>query len=66
MTRKQATLNLSASEGDDSGDNANGIRRITNNRPALKIITASADELLAHQERLAIVANKGGVPLWQK
>ena len=66
MTRKQETLNLSASEGDDSGDNANAIRRITNNRPALKIITASADELLAHQERLAIVANKGGEPLWQK
>ncbi|WP_286267094.1 DNA polymerase III subunit epsilon [Thalassotalea atypica] len=65
MTRKQATFNLNAGNGDESGD-ANAVRRINSDREPLKIIHASADEILAHQERLAIVEQKGGVPLWRK
>jgi DNA polymerase-3 subunit epsilon len=63
MTRKQSALNLTSG---DSGNNANAIRRLSSNRDKLKVIHASADELLAHQERLAIVEQKGASPLWPK
>ena len=63
MTREQATFNLSADEN-SSGD-LNEIRHLSNDRPKLKIITASADEIVAHEERLAIVKQKGGEPLWK-
>jgi DNA polymerase-3 subunit epsilon len=63
MTRKQSSFNLSAGEGNASDSNA--IRRLPSSRNKLKIITASADELEAHDERLAIIAEKGGEPLWK-
>lgn len=65
MTRKQETFNLSADSEGDSGQGA-AIRRVSQDRPALKVIHASADEIIAHQERLAIVEQKGGEPLWPK
>lgn len=65
MTRKQATFNLNAGADNGSGD-ANAIRRVNSDRQPLKIIKATADELIAHNERLDIVEQKGGVPLWQK
>jgi len=64
MTRKQSALNLTS--GDNNSDNANAIRRVSNDREKLKVIHASADELLAHQNRLAIVEKKGASPLWLK
>tara|TARA_B110000114_G_scaffold181948_1_gene220337 strand:+ start:34 stop:774 length:741 start_codon:yes stop_codon:yes gene_type:complete len=63
MTRKQSALNLISG---DNGANANAIRRLPSNREKLKVIHASADELLAHQERLAVVEKKGASPLWPK
>ena len=63
MTRKQSTLNLSSNEG---GSEKNTIRRVDINRDMLKVISASADELIAHQERLGVVADKGADPLWSK
>ncbi|MGJ8693097.1 MAG: DNA polymerase III subunit epsilon [Thalassotalea sp.] len=66
MTRKQEVFNLSQNDGNDANFDAKSIRRLTNDRPPLKIIHASADELVAHQERLSVVADKGGEPLWQK
>ena len=65
MTRKQAALNLTSGDGADGVD-ANAIRRVSNDRAKLKIIHASADELIAHQERLSIVEKKGAAPLWLK
>ena len=65
MTRKQATFNLNAGNADESGD-ANAIRRLNKDREPLKIIHACADELKAHEERLSIVEEKGGAPLWQR
>ncbi|MGL1955965.1 MAG: DNA polymerase III subunit epsilon [Colwellia sp.] len=62
MTRKQSTFNLSVGDGDNV--DANAIKRLSTNRDKLKIIAASADELIAHDERLAIVKQKGGEPLW--
>jgi len=63
MTRKQSTLNLSV--GDHSNGDANAIRRLTRDRTKLKVIKASADEIEAHQERLLVVKEKGGDPLWK-
>jgi len=63
MTRKQSTFNLSA--GDSNNGDANAIRRLNNDRERLKIITASADEMIAHRERLSVVKQKGGEPLWK-
>ena len=64
MTRKQATLNLNQGEG--QGENANAIRRLTKDRPKLKVLAATADELAEHEKRLVIVNDKGATPLWQK
>lgn len=65
MTRKQEVFNLNADDG-DGNDQAGGIRRLAENRTPLKIVRASADELLAHQERLDVVEQKGSAPLWLK
>ena len=64
MTRKQSALNLTVG-GENEGE-VNAIRRLSSERSALKIIHASADEVIAHQERLAIIDEKGSSPLWQK
>ena len=63
MTRKQSTFNLSV--GDNTSGNANTIRRLSKDREKLKVIAASADEVEAHKERLLIVKQKGGEPLWK-
>lgn len=63
MTRKQSTLNLSA--GDTGNNNVNEIRRISTQRNKLKVIAASADELIAHKERVQVIGEKGGEPLWK-
>lgn len=64
MTRKQATFNLLA--GDSEGGDSNKIRRLKNDRSKLKIVSATADELTAHQERLSIIEQKGSSPIWRK
>jgi len=63
MTRKQSSFNLSAGEGNNADTNA--IRRLPSDRNKLKVIAASADEIEAHNDRLAVIANKGGEPLWK-
>ena len=64
MTRKQSALNLTVGDGSSDGEDANAIRRLPENRAALKIVHASADELDKHKERLAIIADKGSSPIW--
>ncbi|MBU2871495.1 DNA polymerase III subunit epsilon [Colwellia sp. E2M01] len=63
MTRKQSTFNLSSNEGSEEA--ANAIRRLPSTRKKLKIITATADELEAHLDRVAVIAKKGAEPLWK-
>ncbi|WDD97306.1 DNA polymerase III subunit epsilon [Thalassomonas actiniarum] len=63
MTRRQEVFNLSAD--DSGGGDSNSIRRLTTERAPLRVLAATADEMTAHQERLAIVAEKGGTPLWR-
>lgn len=63
MTRLQSTLDFAA--GDGNNTDANAIRRLPANRNKTKVIAASADELDAHAERVAVIAKKGGEPLWK-
>lgn len=63
MTRKQSTFNLSV--GESSNEDSNAIRRLSNERVKLKVIGASADEVEAHKERLLVIKQKGGEPLWK-
>ena len=64
MTRKQAAFNLLAGDGENG--NSDEIRRLDPNRSKLKIVGATADEVIAHQERLAIIEKKGGSAIWGK
>lgn len=66
MTRKQEVFNLAVNDGSENSTDANAIRRLPNDREKLKVIRASADELIAHDERLSTVAAKGGEPIWPK
>lgn len=63
MTRKQSSFNLSSSDSNNADENT--IRRLPQTRNKLKIIDASADEVEKHKERIAIIAKKGGDPLWK-
>ena len=63
MTRKQSSFNLSTSN--NSSEDSNSIKRLNSEREILKVISASADELEAHKERLSVIKQKGGEPLWK-
>ena len=63
MTRLQSTLDFSV--GDGNNTDVNAIRRLPSTRNKLKVIAASADELDAHADRVAVIAKKGGEPLWK-
>jgi len=66
MTGGQVTLLLGDQETNDATQVQN-IRRVSAERPALKVITASAEELAAHDQRLhAINDVSGGECLWLK
>ena len=61
MTGGQTKFNLSMdSEGQEQG----GIIRLSQDRESLKVISANADELLKHEERLDLVA-KAGKCVWR-
>lgn len=66
MTRKQEALNLSLGEGVADGDDVNAIRRIEASQFKLKVISATADELNEHEERLNVVEKEGSTPIWRK
>ncbi|NLS13179.1 DNA polymerase III subunit epsilon [Vibrio sp. SM6] len=57
MTGGQTSLEFS---GDRQAGGAEGIRRVTQSRKALKVLLASADEEAAHQKRLEMMK----APLW--
>ncbi|WP_375057676.1 DNA polymerase III subunit epsilon [Zobellella sp. DQSA1] len=65
MTGGQTKLNLQSDTGQQEGANAQGIRRLSATRPALKVIRAGAQELQAHEDRLDLVMKKGGSCLWR-
>ena len=63
MTGGQTKLKL-ASSGSSEGD-SNEVRPIQRTANKLKVIKASADELLQHEARLDIVKDAGGKCLWR-
>jgi len=63
MTRRQEALNLTTSDSAEGAD-ANAIRRLSQQRQPLLIIQATSKELIAHQERLNLIKEKGSTPLW--
>ncbi len=67
MTGGQTSLGLGSdsekdSKNDDIGDT---IHRLSSDRPRLKIIRASDDELKMHEERLDWIDKKSGQSLWR-
>lgn len=69
MTGGQTALALGAEESEDENNSGGGrrIRRLSTARPALKVVTASAEELAAHEIRLAEIDKaSGGACLWRQ
>ena len=66
MTGGQKALML-GSEDDavGQGEHRSDIRRLAENRPLLKVISANDDEISAHQERLTAINDAAGRCLWQ-
>ncbi|MCG8673284.1 MAG: DNA polymerase III subunit epsilon [Pseudomonadales bacterium] len=65
MTGGQTALTLG---GDDEGGELSGAKivRLDQNRPSLRVITASESEMVAHEERLAGLDKSSGEALWRK
>lgn len=62
MTGGQVSLNLATSSGNEQNSQQQiGLVR----RGALKVVSATADELAAHEKRLDLVQKKGGSCLWR-
>ena len=67
MTGGQVNLSLESSGGASSNANISGIRRLAADRPRLRIRSADATELTAHQERLAAIdLASSGECVWKK
>ncbi len=61
MTGGQTSLSLSSVQTKDEADGDTGaIRRVSAHRRALPILSASPDELVAHEEKLAAIAKSSG------
>ncbi|SCZ63534.1 DNA polymerase III subunit epsilon [Thiohalomonas denitrificans] len=66
MTGGQTALSLgSGTAGTDSSAEV-GIRRVTAERPTLKVVRATDDERTAHQAALAAVEKAGGSCVWKE
>jgi len=65
MTGGQTALQLGANEGDGDAGESGSIRRLPKDRPALRVVRASAEEQEAHRNRLAAIdSSSGGNCLW--
>lgn len=67
MTGGQTSLGLANNSDSDSKEDGEveAIRRFSADRPALKVIRASEDELKIHEERLDLIDKKSGQSLWR-
>ncbi len=61
MSGGQIKFNLSTG----AGNTDNSIRRLAADRPRLKVVKASTEQLDAHEQRLDIVAKGGGEVIWR-
>ncbi|MDX1800070.1 MAG: DNA polymerase III subunit epsilon [Marinobacter sp.] len=64
MTGGQTALSLDA--GSDNASGTDEVRRIPGGRPALKVVTASAEEQQAHEAMLEVISKAGGKALWSE
>lgn len=65
MTGGQTDL-LLAGQGSESQSEVGEIRRLSNERPPLRVVPAGEEEIIAHQARLqSISQSNGGACLWQ-
>ena len=60
MTGGQTSLVLGAGNDSEVAEETTGLGRVSADRPALKVITASMEEMEAHQQRLAEIARACG------
>ncbi|ADZ92059.1 DNA polymerase III subunit epsilon [Marinomonas mediterranea] len=67
MTGGQTSLGLSMNDGSEGGDsdNVGEIRRLSPDRPMLKVLRANETEMAAHEERLDLIDKKSGQSLWR-
>ena len=67
MTGGQVNLNINDQSAADSGEinQASNIRRLPEDRPALRVIAANEDELASHQKKLDAVKASSGECIWQ-
>lgn len=67
MTREQAGLALSDDVDGEAGGGVSRIRRLSTQRPPLRVITASAEELAAHEQQLDLADKKSdGQAVWRR
>ena len=67
MTGGQKSLSLGNDEDSDhQGEQYSEVKRLNNNRPALKVIRATESEVLEHQQRLAAIQKTAGRCLWEQ
>ena len=67
MTGGQKALVLENAEEAAKGDDVGGIRRLSNERPALRVLRASESELAEHKTRLDAVEKAcGGQAVWRR
>ena len=67
MTGGQATLGLGDEQADTTPTGEQKIQPVRTDRPALKVIRATPDEVSQHEQRLdALEKSSGGVPVWRR
>ena len=66
MTGGQITMGGFGGDGDEDGEDLYTIRRLSPDRPRLKVLKVSESELEAHNERLDLIDKKSGLSLWRK
>ena len=66
MTGGQITMGGFGGDGDESEEDRLAVRRISSDRPRLKVLRANQAELDSHNERLDLIDKKSGLSLWRK
>lgn len=66
MTGGQKTLSLDADDADDASGEVGGTRRLSPERPRLRVVVASPDELALHESRLDAVDKGSDGAVWRR
>ena len=66
MTGGQSSLLDEAQSGISASSKDTGIKRVSADRPALKVIRCTDEESAAHQQRLEAIEKAGGVCIWNR